>query len=119
VRTSEASSLQRASVTYPISQAGIGTLTVFTPDADKKFVVTKITVYVKANAPETEGKFTFMSGATDISGEMHVLDDLFFQDGSGNEVVLKGRANGEAFKIDVVNDADITGYANIAQSQTG
>jgi hypothetical protein len=86
--------------------------TVFTPDADKRFVVTKW--YLMAAVAVTA---KFVSNATDISGALPLQANIAYSDGSGDEAVLVGLANGDPLKVTLGGAQQVDGYFVIGQLQ--
>lgn len=97
--------------TYAFDENTVSTFTVFTPDAGHRFVVVSFFLhFVGANT------ITFESGATDISGAIArgAGADLQVM-ANGPDPVLKGRAAGEAFEVQLASAAQVAGWFNIYQ----
>lgn len=101
------SSFARVAKTIAFDENTAATHTVFTPDADKRFVVTKW--YLQSNG--AANTFQFVSNATGISGVITTAGGgEVWTDGSGDEPVLVGLVNGDALKVVLGAAQQVTGY---------
>jgi hypothetical protein len=107
----------RVSNVYPIEIAATGTQTIFSPDADKRFVVTRYFIYAHKDPGGNEVTYKFRSAATDLTGDIELHDHSTVQDGDGTSPVFIGRANGDDFIVETLDDGELQGYAVIASMQ--
>jgi len=107
-------SYHKIAQTVAFSQAAAATHDVFTPDADKKFVVTK---WYLMPAGAVTVQFISSGTPTNLSGAMPFQANIAYSDGSGDEAVLIGDANGAKLQIALGGAVQVSGYVVVGQLQ--
>ncbi len=109
-------SLHRVAQTKPFSSAVAGTTVLFSPDSDKTFVVTKW--YFTSAGAQTILFDSKPTGAeTNLTGALDFPAAGSLSDGSGDEAVLIGNANGDDLRITTSQAVQTDGYVVVAQKQ--
>ena len=90
------------------------TLTIYTPDSGHRFIVFHLYLRVEG----TTGDVTFLSGSTQITGDLDLAASDAVEWKNAPFPVFKGRARDEAFKVTLASSTGIqlNGFALIGDS---
>jgi hypothetical protein len=102
---------QEESFTVRISVNAIGANTVRAAVADRRWVITKLTLVTGA----TGNAVTIVSGATSLTGPMDFPANTIYTDGDGDHVILRASNVNEAFVITLTAAQFVNGWAQMRE----